>query len=612
MAENLRLFVVVVELGPPSFPVCIESSKTVDELKKAILNENANILKGVDAHQLTLYKVELPDGKNLKELVPQAQKEELGVASCELSELFPVKPPAKTVSIIVEINRIATHNRRPSISSHWCPRSDTVHHLFDILQRERFVQVRGTPGSGKTTLKTLFHDYILQKERNASVKAYNSWERLSGNLEAALRRVDPAYPHPRVPTYLLFDEAQDTYDDVDLWNNFFKSVHDKAFDKYYVILFCSYGSPSSRIVDYDRGGTPLILHGSARVSLWPAENPIGLFLSRTEFQEVVDRYHRRVKLDSDLLEYLFHLTGGHVGAIVGLLEIISYQKCAEMRECGAQFTLDDFYAENPTHSPLRAIDCGAFGRGLPWPDKLPGMPKVISLLRTLIKDGRVERVEADEEVKYCHQKGWIHSYQQGNATFFTFPSPLHSVHISWTLRPSNDMPEYSSPLELCCEAVKRFKPSQMYLPLRRVGGRGAIPALPEAQYKDEFYRSFFSATAGSVCITPEFATANRSHVEGRIDFFIPVKKWGVEITRNGDWLLQHNARFEEEGAYGKWLKLGDMTDYLLLDCRVNVPQKRHENIPNLFHAVFSENFEEVTLYDNKLETKGTFALLESF
>ncbi|KAK2462457.1 hypothetical protein APHAL10511_005427 [Amanita phalloides] len=72
MAENLRLFVVVVELGPPSFPVCIESSKTVGELKKAILNENANTLKGVDAHQLTLYKVKLPDGKNLKELAPQA------------------------------------------------------------------------------------------------------------------------------------------------------------------------------------------------------------------------------------------------------------------------------------------------------------------------------------------------------------------------------------------------------------------------------------------------------------------------------------------------------------------------------------------------------------
>ncbi|KAK2460395.1 hypothetical protein APHAL10511_007560 [Amanita phalloides] len=138
---NLRLLVYVIGLGPCSFSVNIESSKTVDELKKAILNEIPN-LKGVDAHQLTLYKVEMPDGKNLEELALQAQKEELEVSSCTLFEVFPVKPPAKTVSILLdikdfddessmEIDKEATYQSTPPRPT----RQQTSHHPKNAIQQ---------------------------------------------------------------------------------------------------------------------------------------------------------------------------------------------------------------------------------------------------------------------------------------------------------------------------------------------------------------------------------------------------------------------------------------------------------------------------------------------
>jgi len=87
----------------------------------------------------------------------------------------------------------------------------------------------------------------------------------------------------------------------------------------------------------------------------------------------------------------------------------------------------------------------------------------------------------------------------------------------------------------------------MHIPIRRVG---VISPLPEAQYQDELYRSLFSVTSGNVRISPEFASAKWADVVGRIDFFIPVAKWGIEITRDGNRLSEHDSRFEDFGAYG--------------------------------------------------------------
>lgn len=56
-----------------------------------------------------------------------------------------------------------------------------------------------------------------------------------------LRSIDLAYPRPSVITFLLFDEGQDSYQDELLWNKFLKGVHDRFYNNYRVILFCSYG-----------------------------------------------------------------------------------------------------------------------------------------------------------------------------------------------------------------------------------------------------------------------------------------------------------------------------------------------------------------------------------
>ena len=73
MDKNLDLlFVYVFELGYNSFHVFIPLSKFVSELREEILTKVPNSLKGVDAHQLTLYKTELPNViETLKRLAPK-------------------------------------------------------------------------------------------------------------------------------------------------------------------------------------------------------------------------------------------------------------------------------------------------------------------------------------------------------------------------------------------------------------------------------------------------------------------------------------------------------------------------------------------------------------
>ena len=238
--------------------------------------------------------------------------------------------------------------------------------------------------------------------------------------------------------------------------------------------------------------------------------------------------------------------------------------------------MENFYDENPIHQLAQSLSGGAFGRGLPRSNDLSSHPDVAALFRELLREGTMEAKseEAENEneaIRMCHSSGWIHSDQDKGATRYAFPSPLHAACVSWRLSPTNEMPNFTLLFDLTLDVISKFKPSQLRLPIRRVGHSSA-ENLPEAQYQDEFYRSLFSVTFGNVRVSPEFASARRALVAGRIDFFIPVKKWGVEITRDGGKLTEYSSRFAEPGAYGAWLKSGDMADYILLDCRTSMPR----------------------------------------
>ena len=190
--------------------------------------------------------------------------------------------------------------------------------------------------------------FILKNDSNAVVKTQHSWEpvRSGKSLKDRLKLLDSAFP--RGPgdrcAYILFDEAQDTYEDKFLWNDFFKGVGDGGYSRYRVILFCSYGCPSARPVIYSIG-TPLELTDEARISLRPRNAlgvPIGLLLNRFEFDEVVSLFSAPLNLNlhPDLTNLIFEWTSGHVGAVIKMLEVISQKaSLASESRCSCILTL---------------------------------------------------------------------------------------------------------------------------------------------------------------------------------------------------------------------------------------------------------------------------------
>jgi len=194
--------------------------------------------------------------------------------------------------------------------------------------------------------------------------------------------------------------------------------------------------------------------------------------------------------------------------------------------------VEAFHAENPTHKLVQTLCSGAFEHGLPMDRELKDQPDMVALFRNLLKYGTVDGNEdEDTAICKCHHHGWIHADQPANKTItcYAFPSPLHTVCLSWRLQPMNDMPHLTSLFNLALDVISKFKPSQLYLPIHHVSPR-FTDKVPEAQYQDEFYRSVFTTTFGNVHLSPEFASARKACVIGCINFFIPVVKWGIEFT----------------------------------------------------------------------------------
>ncbi|OAQ24326.1 hypothetical protein K457DRAFT_1823888 [Linnemannia elongata AG-77] len=109
MTNNLlTLFCLVDGVATSSaFSVEIDSTNTVDELKKLIKTEKVNDFQDVDADKLTLWRVSFLITRDNSEIpilfnnIAKEEKEKLHAAD-DLSDIFDEKPPKKTIHIIVQ------------------------------------------------------------------------------------------------------------------------------------------------------------------------------------------------------------------------------------------------------------------------------------------------------------------------------------------------------------------------------------------------------------------------------------------------------------------------------------------------------------------------------
>ena len=94
----------------------------------------------------------------------------------------------------------------------------------------------------------------------------------------------------------------------------------------------------------------------------------------------------------------------------------------------------------------------------------------------------------------------------------------------------------------------------------------------EDQYQKEFYRCLFTILDGHVVTSPEFVIKAGTK-GGTIDFLVARKKWGLELLRDRDRLVEHMKRFEPDGQYFSMIQSGGMEQYIVLDFTVTRPTK---------------------------------------
>jgi hypothetical protein len=98
----------------------------------------------------------------------------------------------------------------------------------------------------------------------------------------------------------------------------------------------------------------------------------------------------------------------------------------------------------------------------------------------------------------------------------------------------------NSSMDFVIAVIRKFIPRN--LTAERTYG---TQSTQEARLQDEFYRACISLANGYVLSFPEFGMRH-----GRIDFFIPSKKWGIELLHNG---LMHTLNNSRQGSMANGL-----------------------------------------------------------
>lgn len=243
--------------------------------------------------------------------------------------------------------------------------------------------------------------------------------------------------------------------------------------------------------------------------------------------------------------------------------------------------LPEFFHEQITQREGSLIDyLSMYGRGVWTPScedyvgkclhQAPeyGHLKLVDIKKALrevaIQPDGLSRLQKDfDAFAFCHKQGLLHTEQLEDGsgeTKFTFASPLHRRVAYRRLIPGREPDAEVKNLSLqqiCTNAIARFSPGT--LQKRRHSRHSGSWSIPEAAFQDELYE----------CLNQELhylpILSEYSHTkDGRIDFYISDRKWGIEVLQCGSnkEIVNHTARFASGGNYQRW---EIMDDYIILN-----------------------------------------------
>ncbi|KAL5514658.1 hypothetical protein ACEPAG_1974 [Sanghuangporus baumii] len=343
----------------------------------------------------------------------------------------------------------------------------------------------------------------------------------------------------------------------------------------------------------------IMTSGRARgITLRPVDHndglpSVGILFTEKEYWDLIQRHYRSSHFDETFFRNVFEVTGGHIGAMFGFIQAVmidtSYKVCEQTNTqytwstFRRAFSTDEFMRRRLTHTS------GAFTRGLPLDEDVQEYTKSRALSAALDRSPLAADMVKDdiqEGLEECVKRGWLHTD---------------------TIRDKDGTEESPIPLqvnllEFMLGIIRLFDPA--ILSEERRIGPACIQRPPEAQYQDEFYRCSFKHPCGTYLSFPESGT-----MKGQASFYVPSKKWEIELLRDGNQLEEYTGVFSRTGAFDGTL----LNDNIILDFRSSSPGIAHPNLQNLYHVVFDDNYETVCVLDNSLQPipEGEFRLSKS-
>ncbi|KAJ8596641.1 hypothetical protein M405DRAFT_928653 [Rhizopogon salebrosus TDB-379] len=590
------------------FTVKIKASETVSVLKEKIKKKASHI--NCPANALIIWKNETSktDDESLSKLNLDVRGDIAGARKLDswdrLRIVFADAPKnEEKIHIFIQLpHSTITASELPDLNSTklpLIPRAETVCALYQKLHQHGFILLRGPAGSGKSALMRLLQEYIHKKEPTTKVirflagtECHDYLEELAAN---GWNRHDSSV--------LILDEGQVTYWNDSLWTFFSDVLGQKQPYKHRVAISCGQASPTGPSAQDLVMPLQLALHKT--VTLCPIDHqdgtpPAGVFFTLREVGDLISTRYYGDHFTPGFVDWVHQFTGGHPGSTIDLLDAIEnsdvYRSLLKKKK---------LYSPDDAQADLQMLLCKLEGLGASIRRSLPSKLQLASddalnhVLATICSSNAVTystftAPEHQTALRTSYINGWVHTEVLDSIHHhYVLASPLHRQLLErkiWGKLPERVFKSsHATPLAFCIEVIRQFSSNNL-VSQRKVGPTGA-PRPPEAQYQDEFYRCTHLISQGATTIFSEYALG-----EGRVDFYIPQKRWAVELLRDGQKLVEHCGRFLTSGRYGQ---SHDIDDYIVLDCRTTTPQRSHPNCKNLYHVVFTRGFTGARVLDNK-------------
>ncbi|TMW69307.1 hypothetical protein Poli38472_001463 [Pythium oligandrum] len=611
----MKLFCALVGASGSAFPVDIDESLTVGDLKEVIRGKKPRKIT-CDADELELYLAKrgdawltenevrgISDTNGLKYLgAARAELDVVGLSEEDLRfeidkhrvaagygpvNVLVVVPSNGTSMSVVGTNiekfrtplQFSTAEHEGGVPSTFRTyRSATVHAFFRLLFPPGgnflpLIFVRAPPLSGKSAMFDLLYNHIVLSQPDALVA------RVSANFMpesttfcqyfSSTYGCDfKAFCKLDYEKVVLIDEAQVTYDDDLLWLGYLKNTLEGKVHGLRFVLFSSYGSFDIYREDV-RPGTPILVPPGNTFGLNAAPSKPGLQLTRVELDEMIHG-----SIGAAVGDLIWILCSGHIGIARAILRFLhgkfGSKKAsiapedleAELRSVRLLRYIRDSYRGIPT---LDAFQRVIQGRQLADESKLK-MSEVMSSVASgkivLASDG--ERSPRSRlAVELLTRFGFL--YEDYNKQL-QFASNMHLKIWLHSNRsdPIGHMVSNISHDEFLVACITRMRSSQ--LQHFATGNTSNTLVARERQIQMELYNATTSCLPRDVLVTPEWRTSDEI---GFVDLVIQGGDilWFWELLVNGDDAVSHSKRFKTGGKY--YGSLTSHSRYVLIDFRQN-------------------------------------------